>query len=100
MVRGPNGRRRRYVPQYNARNVDCNVKACSPCWRWLFRLGRSRNANGGLANVNVTRKKEKPSPLLWTGMKSMKRSRVNGVEITCKSNMMANCVAGVGRFLP
>ena len=30
----------------------------------------------------------------------MKRSCVNVVEIICKSIIMANCVAGVGRFLP
>ena len=42
-------------PEYDAGDVDCNVEACYPCWRWLFRLGRSRrNTNGGLADVKVT----------------------------------------------
>ena len=41
-------------PEYDAVHVDCNVEACYPCWRWLSRLGQSRNANGGLADVKVT----------------------------------------------
>ena len=87
-------------PEYDAGDVDCKVEACYPCWRWLSRLGRSRSLNGGLADTEVTRKKEKPLPLLWTGTNSIKRSCVNGVEITCKSIIMANSVAGVGRFSP
>ena len=43
----------------DAGDVDCNVEEYYPCWRWLSRLGRSRNANGRLADVNVTRKKRK-----------------------------------------
>ena len=47
-------------PEYDAGDVDCNVEACYPCWRWLSRLGRSRrNANGGLADVNVTSPKKR-----------------------------------------
>ena len=89
-------------PEYDAVDVDCNVEACYPCWPWLSRLGRSRrNANGGRADVEgPLPRKEKPSRLLWTGMNSMTRSCVHGVEITCKSIIMANCVAGVGPFLP
>ena len=30
MVRGPNGRRQRYVP-YDPSDVDCNVEACYLC---------------------------------------------------------------------
>ena len=42
-------------PEYDAVDVDCNEEACSPCWRWLSRLGRSRrNANGGRADTKVT----------------------------------------------
>ena len=41
-------------PEYDAVDEDCNVEACYPCWRWLSRLGRSRNAKGGLADVKVT----------------------------------------------
>ena len=40
-------------PEYDGGDVDCNVEACYPCWRWLSCLGRSRNANGGLTNVEV-----------------------------------------------
>ena len=40
-------------PEYDGGDVDCNVEECSPCWRWLSRFGRSRNANGGLTNVEV-----------------------------------------------
>ena len=40
-------------PEYDADDVDCNVEACYPCWRWLSRLGRSRR-NGGLADVKGT----------------------------------------------
>ena len=72
-------------PEYDASDMYCNVEACYPCWRWLFRLGRSRrNANGGRAYVNVTypKKKKKPSRLLWTGTNGMKRPCVHGVEIT------------------
>ena len=47
-------------PEYDAGDVDCNVEACYPCWQWLSRLGRSRrNANGGLADVNVTSPKKR-----------------------------------------
>ena len=46
-------------PENDGGDVDSNVEACYPCWRWLSRLGRSRNANGGHADVNVTRKKRK-----------------------------------------
>ena len=42
----------------DAGDVDCNVEECYHCWRWLSRLGQSRNANGR-AHVNVTRKKRK-----------------------------------------
>ena len=91
-------------PEYDSGDVDWNMEACYPCWRWLSRLGRSRrNVNGGRADVKVTypkKRKEKPSPLLWTGTNGMRRPCVHGVEITCKSIIMANCVAGVGRFLP
>ena len=45
-------------PENNAGDVDCNVTECYPCWRWLSRLGQSRNANW-LADVKVTRKKRK-----------------------------------------
>ena len=38
-------------PENHAGDVDCNVEECYPCWRWLSRLGRSRNANGGLTDV-------------------------------------------------
>ena len=46
-------------PEYDAGDMDCNVEACYPFWRWLSRLGRSRNANGGLADVNVTYPKKR-----------------------------------------
>ena len=46
-------------PECDAVDVDCNVEACYPCWRWLSRLGRSRNANGGLADVKVTYPKKR-----------------------------------------
>ena len=46
-------------PEYDAGDVDCNVEACYPCWRWLSRLGRSgRNANGGRADVEVRAKRK------------------------------------------
>jgi len=45
--------------EYHAGDVDCNVEACYQCWRWLSRLGWSRNANGGLADVNVTYPKKR-----------------------------------------
>lgn len=45
-------------PENDAGDVDCSVKACYPCWRWLSRLGQSRTANGR-ADVKVTRKKRK-----------------------------------------
>ena len=46
-------------PEYDAGDVDCNVEACYPCWRWLSRLGRSRrNANGGIAEVEVRPKRK------------------------------------------
>ena len=40
-------------------DVDCNVEACYPCWRWLSRLGQSGNANSGLADVKVTYPKKR-----------------------------------------
>ena len=88
-------------PEYDAGDVDCNVEACYPCWRWLSRLGRlrRRNANGGRADVEVRPKRKAVTFALdWTN--SMKRPCVHGVEITCKSIIMANLVSGVGRFLP
>ena len=45
--------------KYDAGDVDCNVEVCYPGWRWLSRLGRSRNANGGLADVKVTYPKKR-----------------------------------------
>ena len=48
----------------DAGDVDCNVEGFCPCWRWLSRLGKSRNANGRAA-INAqrdsapTRKKRK-----------------------------------------
>ena len=47
-------------PEYDAGDVDCNVEACYPCWRWLSRLGRlrRRNANGGRADVEVRPKRK------------------------------------------
>ena len=59
MVRGPMDADIVMSPEYDARDVDCNVEACHPCWRWLSRLGRSRNANGGLADVKVTYPKKR-----------------------------------------
>ena len=44
--------------EYDAGDVYRKVEACYPCWRWLSRLGRSRNANGGLADVEVTKKRK------------------------------------------
>ena len=54
-------------PEYDAVDVDCNVEACSPCWQWLSRLGRSRrrNANGGRADVKVTYPKKTTTSLLF-----------------------------------
>ena len=43
--------------EYDADDVDCNVEACSPCWHWLSRLGRSRR-NGRRADANVTKKRK------------------------------------------
>ena len=47
-------------PECDAVDVDCNVEACYPCWRWLSRLGRlrRRNANGGRADVEVRPKRK------------------------------------------
>ena len=47
-------------PEYDAGDVDCNVEACYPCWRWLSRLRRlrRRNANGGRADVEVRPKRK------------------------------------------
>jgi len=42
-------------PEYDVGNVDCNVEACYPCWRWLSHPWRSRR-NGRRADVNA------PSP--------------------------------------
>ena len=83
----------------DADNVDCNVEECYHCWRWPSRLGQSRNANGR-ADVKVTRKKENRSRLPWTRTTSMSPSCVNGVEITSKNILMANCVVRVGRSFP
>ena len=48
-------------PEYDAVDVDCNVEACSPCWPWLSRLGRSRrrSAHGGRADVEGTTPKKR-----------------------------------------
>ena len=57
-------------PEYDAVDEDCNVEACYPCWRWLSTLGRSRNANGGLADVKVTYTKKRKAvtfALDWDG---------------------------------
>ena len=60
MVRGPNGRRHRYVPRIRRRRRGLQRGGVLPCWRWLSRLGRSRrNANGGRAYVNVTYPKKR-----------------------------------------
>ena len=40
-------------PENDAGDVDCNVEGCYPCWRWLSRLGLSRNTNGR-ADANMT----------------------------------------------
>ena len=45
-------------PEYNAVDVDCNAEACSPCWQWLSRLGRSRRRNGRRADAKVTKKRK------------------------------------------
>ena len=45
-------------PEYDAGDVDCNVEACSPCWQWLSRLGRSRRRNGRRADAKVTKKRK------------------------------------------
>ena len=55
-------------PEYDGGDLDCNVEACYPCWRWLSRLGRSRNAKGGLTNVEVRprpKRKEVTFALDW-----------------------------------
>ena len=55
-------------PEYDAGDVYCKVEACYPCWRWLSRLGRSRNANGGLADVEETKKRKAVTFALdWDG---------------------------------
>ena len=45
-------------PEYDAVDVDCNADACSPCWQWLCRLGRSRRRNGRRVYAKVTKKKK------------------------------------------
>ena len=91
-------------PEYDAVDVDCNVEACSPCWQWLSRLGRSRrrrNAHGGYPDAKVTTpKKRKAVTFALDWDERMTRPCVYGVEITCKGIIMANCVAGVEPFLP
>ena len=50
-------------PENDAGDVDCNVEACSPCWQWLFRLGRSRRNVDGRVRVRrdpVLKKSKKP----------------------------------------
>ena len=103
MVRGPNGRRQRYVPRMRRRRRGLQRGARLPLL-----------ANGSLAFVaqEIQTKSpystpgltddpnEKPSRLLWIGTNNMKRPCVHGVEITCKRIIMANCVAGVEPFLP
>ena len=44
-------------PKNDAGDVDCNVEECYPCWRWLSRFERSRNASGR-ADVNVRPKRK------------------------------------------
>ena len=88
-------------PKYDAGDVDCNVEACYPCWPWLSRLGRlrRRNAIGGRADVEV-RPKRKAVTFALDWDEQYEAALFHGVQITCKSIIMANCVSGVGRFLP
>ena len=101
MVRGPNGRRHRYVPRKTTPAKWIVTWSVTHVGDGSLTLGGQETPTAGLPMLNrPIPKKDKPSRLLWTGTNSMKRSCVNGVEITCKSIIMANCVAGVGRFLP
>ena len=38
-------------PENDADDVVCNAEACSPCWQWLSRLGRSRRNVDGRVRV-------------------------------------------------
>ena len=84
-------------PENDVVDMDINAVLGYRFWQWLSRLCGSGNINQGSVFDDQN---EKLSPLLWTGTNSMKRSCVHGVEITCKRIIMANCVAGVGPFLP
>ena len=77
MVRGRNGRRHRYALRIRRRR------------RGLQRGGVLPMLAMALSPWAVKKRQRR-----------MKRSFVNGVEITCKRIIMANCMAGVGRFLP
>ena len=60
MVRGPNGRRHRYVSRIRRRRRGLQRGGVLPMLRWLSRLGRlrRRNANGGRADVEVRPKRK------------------------------------------
>ena len=49
-------------PENDAGDADCNAEACSPCWQWLSRLGRSRRNVDGRVHVRrdpVLKKRKK-----------------------------------------
>ena len=90
-------------PENDAVDVAYNAALSSRCWRWLSRLCGSGNANPESAFDDRTSRRRPQREAVTFALdwaNSMRPFCVHGVEITCIRIIMANCVVGVGPFLP